>query len=76
MPAGASTCNPALFLGLSRCPADQPEISAGRLVPGPELPLQQAAKSNEARQRAQAGLAEAEASFRAMTAADKAAAKA
>lgn len=67
------------FAGTVRTQQGQSRNVALTLVTGPgdrNYWLQQAAKSNDARQRAQAGLAEAEASFRAMTAADKAAARA
>lgn len=67
------------FAGTVRTQQGQSRNVALTLVTGPgdrNYWLQQAAKSNDARQRAQAALAEAEGSFRAMTAADKAAARA
>jgi len=66
------------FTGTVRSAQGQSRAVAVTLVTGPgdrNYWLQPAAKSGDARQRAQAGLTEAEASFRAMSAADRAAAK-
>jgi predicted Zn-dependent protease len=67
------------FSGTIRTQQGQARPVAVTLVTGPgdrNYWLQSAAKSNDARQRAQAGLAEAESSFRTMSPADRAAAKA
>lgn len=66
------------FTGTARNQQGQSRAVAVTVVTGPgdrNFWLQPAARNDQARQRAQAGLAEAEASFRAMSPADRAAAK-